>query len=152
MTSDGTTKQKRDELLRKQEESQQGGGPRRIEAQHKRGKFTARERLGMLLDQDSFEELDPFVLHRSTDFGLEKQKYLGDAVVTGYGTVNGKLVFVYGDHVLNDIFDVCFCFFLFRRPVLSTNVVYFNIFCTNVWCNHIHAMGREIYNRIICIF
>ena len=95
MTSDGTTKQKRDELLRKQEESQQGGGPRRIEAQHKRGKFTARERLGMLLDQDSFEELDPFVLHRSTDFGLEKQKYLGDAVVTGYGTVNGKLVFVY---------------------------------------------------------
>ena len=95
MTSYGTTKQKRDELLRKQEESQQGGGPRRIEAQHKRGKFTARERLGMLLDQDSFEELDPFVLHRSTDFGLEKQKYLGDAVVTGYGTVNGKLVFVY---------------------------------------------------------
>lgn len=95
MTSDGTTKQKRDELLRKQEESQQGGGPRRIEAQHKRGKFTARERLGMLLDQDSFEELDPFVLHRSTDFGLEKQKYLGDAVVTGYGTVNGKLLFVY---------------------------------------------------------
>ena len=95
MTSDGTTKQKRDELLRKREESQQGGGPRRIDAQHKRGKFTARERLGMLLDQDSFEELDPFVLHRSTDFGLEKQKYLGDAVVTGYGTINGKLVFVY---------------------------------------------------------
>ena len=56
MTSDGTTKQKRDELLRKREESQQGGGPRRIDAQHKRGKFTARERLGMLLDQDSFEE------------------------------------------------------------------------------------------------
>ncbi|SVA97690.1 uncharacterized protein METZ01_LOCUS150544, partial [marine metagenome] len=95
MTSDGTTKQKRDELLRKREESQQGGGPHRIEAQHKRGKFTARERLGILLDKDSFEELDPFVLHRSTDFGLEQQRYLGDAVVTGYGTVNGRLVFVY---------------------------------------------------------
>ena len=95
MTSDGTTKQKRDELLRKREESQQGGGPHRIEAQHKRGKFTARERLGTLLDKDSFEELDPFVLHRSTDFGLEQQRYLGDAVVTGYGTVNGRLVFVY---------------------------------------------------------
>ena len=95
MTSHESTKEKRDELLRKREESLQGGGPHRIESQHQRGKLTARERLTLLLDSGSFEELDPFVLHRSSDFGLEKQKYLGDAVVTGYGTVNGRLTFVY---------------------------------------------------------
>ena len=95
MHSQDSTINKLNELLRKRQESLEGGGQRRIEAQHKRGKLTARERLDLLLDEASFEELDPFVTHRSTNFGLADQKYLGDAVVTGYGTVNGKLIFVY---------------------------------------------------------
>ena len=85
----------RDELRRKREEAHQGGGPRRIEAQHKRGKLTARERIASLLDAGTFEELDPFVVHRATEFGLADQKVLGDAVVTGYGKINGRLAFVF---------------------------------------------------------
>ncbi len=72
-----------------------GGGAERIEAQHKRGKLTARERLKLLLDEGTFEETDALVTHRSAEFGLEKQKYLGDSVVTGYGKIDGRLVFVY---------------------------------------------------------
>jgi acetyl-CoA carboxylase carboxyltransferase component len=72
-----------------------GGGQKRIEQQHTRGKLTARERLDLLLDEGSFEELGMFVTHRSVDFGLESQKYLGDGVVTGYGTVDGRLVYVF---------------------------------------------------------
>ena len=89
------TDEKREALSRKREQAKQGGGPERIEAQHKRGKLTARERLDLLLDEGSFEELDPFVLHRATEFGLADQKHLGDAVVTGYGRVNGRLTFVF---------------------------------------------------------
>ena len=95
MHSQDSTTNKLNELLRKRQESLNGGGERRIETQHRRGKLTARERLDLLLDEGSFEELDPFVTHRSTDFELHDQKYLGDAVVTGYGTVNGRLIFVY---------------------------------------------------------
>jgi propionyl-CoA carboxylase beta chain len=72
-----------------------GGGTRRIEAQHARGKLTARERLDILLDPGSFEEWDMFVEHRSHDFGIAEQRVPGDGVVTGYGTINGKLVFVF---------------------------------------------------------
>ncbi len=72
-----------------------GGGERRIEQQHKKGKLTARERLDLLLDADSFNELDMFVTHRSTDFGLETQKIPGDGVVTGYGQIDGRLVYVF---------------------------------------------------------
>ena len=72
-----------------------GGGARRIEAQHKRGKLTARERIALLLDDGTFEEIDPFMLHRAGEFELEDRKYLGDAVVTGYGHANGRLTFVY---------------------------------------------------------
>ena len=74
-------------------EAQEGGGPQRIKAQHERGKLSARERLDLLLDEDSFVELDRFVTHRSSDFGLEEKKILGDGVVTGYGTIHGRLVF-----------------------------------------------------------
>ncbi len=87
--------QKREELHRLREQARLGGGKQRIEAQHKRGKLTARERIALLLDEGSFEELDPFAQHRATEFGLADQKYPGDAVVTGYGTVNGRLTFVY---------------------------------------------------------
>lgn len=84
-----------DELERKNEESQLGGGEKRISQQHGKGKLTARERLELLLDPDTFEELGKFVMHRSKDFGLDKEYYLGDGVVTGYGKVNGRLVYVY---------------------------------------------------------
>lgn len=72
-----------------------GGGKKRIEAQHKKGKLTARERIHFLVDEGSFEEIGMLVTHRSTEFGLEKEKYLGDGVITGYGTVNGRLIYVY---------------------------------------------------------
>jgi propionyl-CoA carboxylase beta chain len=72
-----------------------GGGKKRIEAQHKKGKLTARERIHFLMDEGSFEEIGMLVTHRSTEFGLEKEKYLGDGVITGYGTVSGRLVYVY---------------------------------------------------------
>lgn len=76
-------------------EAQLGGGEERIRRQHARGKNTARERLTLLLDKGSFRELDPFVTHRSHDFGLEDDRPLGDGVITGYGTVNGRLVYVF---------------------------------------------------------
>ncbi|AIK96071.1 acyl-CoA carboxylase subunit beta [Candidatus Odyssella acanthamoebae] len=82
-------------LQEKLETSEQGGGADRINSQHQRGKLTARERLNILLDADSFEEWDRFVEHRSHDFGLDKQKFLGDGVVTGHGKINGRLVFVF---------------------------------------------------------
>ena len=75
--------------------AKQGGGEKRIASQHEKGKLTARERIDLLLDEGSFEELDMFVTHRCTNFGMEKEKYLGDGVVTGQGTINGRLVYVY---------------------------------------------------------
>lgn len=86
---------KRDLLLHTREQSLLGGGKDRIEAQHKKGKLTARERIHFLLDEGSFEEIGAFVMHRSNDFGMEKQKILGDGVVTGYGKINGRLVYVF---------------------------------------------------------
>src|SRR5512137_2374462 len=76
-------------------ESLLGGGPDRIEAQHKKGKLTARERLEILLDKGSFHETDAFVVHRTRDFGLDHQQYSGDSVVTGWGAIDGRLVYVY---------------------------------------------------------
>jgi propionyl-CoA carboxylase beta chain len=88
-----------DDILRRLEEkraaARAGGGERRIEAQHAKGKLTARERLELLLDPGSFEEYDMFVEHRSTDFGMAEQRIPGDGVVTGFGTINGRLVFVF---------------------------------------------------------
>src|SRR2546423_3902202 len=82
-------------LDEKREAARAGGGARRVKAQHERGKLTARERLDVLLDPGSFEEWDMFVDHRSQDFGMAEQKIPGDGVVTGYGTINGRLVFVF---------------------------------------------------------
>ena len=76
-------------------EAKLGGGEKRIASQHKKGKYTARERIDMLLDEGSFEEFDMFVSHRCTNFGMEKTKFLGDGVVTGQGTIDGKLIFVF---------------------------------------------------------
>ena len=86
---------KREELQQLRERGRLGGGVRRVEAQHQRGKLTARERIALLLDEGTFEELDPFVQHKSTEFGLAEQRFPGDAVVTGYGKVNGRLAFLF---------------------------------------------------------
>ncbi|HWG80403.1 MAG TPA: carboxyl transferase domain-containing protein, partial [Stellaceae bacterium] len=87
------------EILRRLEEKREaaraGGGARRVEAQHAKGKLSARERLTLLFDPDSFEEWDMFVEHRSHDFDMAEQKVPGDGVVIGYGTVNGRLVFAF---------------------------------------------------------
>ncbi len=83
------------QLEEKREGARMGGGQRRIDAQHGKGKLTARERIELLLDEGSFEEWDMFVEHDSHDFGMDKQKIPGDGVVTGYGTVNGRLIFVF---------------------------------------------------------
>jgi len=83
------------ELERRNQEAELGGGPKRIEQQHAKGKMTARERIQYLLDKDSFEEIDKFVVHRCHDFGMDKKKIPGDGVVTGYGTVDGRQVFVF---------------------------------------------------------
>ncbi len=83
------------ELMSKREQAKLGGGEKRIDAQHQKGKYTARERIEMLLDEGSFEEFDMFVTHRSHEFGLEKQSYLSDGVITGYGTIDGRLVYVF---------------------------------------------------------
>lgn len=88
-------KQKLQQLEDKIKEAHLGGGEKRIASQHKKGKLTARERMHFLLDEGSFEEIGMFVTHRSTEFGLEKEKYLGDGVITGYGTVKGRLVYVF---------------------------------------------------------
>ena len=83
------------ELEARRSEARLGGGQQRIDAQHAKGKLTARERVEVLLDEASFEEFDMFVAHRSTDFGMEVTKYPGDGVVTGWGTINGRLVYVF---------------------------------------------------------
>ncbi|MFL5167163.1 MAG: acyl-CoA carboxylase subunit beta, partial [Microvirga sp.] len=82
-------------LEERRKEARLGGGERRIAAQHGRGKLTARERIELLMDHGSFEELDMFVQHRATDFGMETSKIPGDGVVTGWGTINGRAVFVF---------------------------------------------------------
>ena len=84
-----------EQLEQRREDARLGGGQARIDAQHGRGKLTARERVDLLLDEGSFEEFDMFVTHRCTDFGMQDQKPAGDGVVTGWGTINGRLVYVF---------------------------------------------------------
>ncbi len=90
-----STQEKITDLHQLRSDAMQGGGPKRIEAQHKKGKLTARERIDLLLDPDTFNELDMFVTHRSSDFGLDEQRIPGDGVVTGYGQIDGRLVYVF---------------------------------------------------------
>ena len=83
------------QLEARRAEARLGGGQRRIEAQHAKGKLTARERIELLLDEGSFEEFDMFVAHRCTDFGMQESRLPGDGVITGWGTVNGRQVYVF---------------------------------------------------------
>ena len=87
-----THQQQIETLALKNTEALLGGGEKRIEQQHKKGKLHARERVQLLLDEGSFEEIGKFVMHRCKDFGMDNEYYLGDGVVTGYGTINGRLV------------------------------------------------------------
>ncbi len=84
-----------EELEKRRADARLGGGQTRIDAQHKRGKLTARERIELLMDENSFEEFDMYIEHRCTDFGMEKSKIPGDGVVTGWGTINGRVVYVF---------------------------------------------------------
>ena len=86
-------------LERRAAEAELGGGADRLKTQHAKGKLSARERLDLLLDEGSFVELDRFVVHRSHDFGLEAQLFYGDGVVTGYGRIEGRLVYVFSQDV-----------------------------------------------------
>ncbi len=88
-------KDKIEELNRKKEEAKLGGGQKRIDSQHEKGKLTARERIDLLMDEGTFVEMDMFALHHCEDFGMEKKRILGDGVVTGYGRVDGRLVYVF---------------------------------------------------------
>ena len=97
MTIEKQLEDKRGQLQRMRGQSLAGGGDARIAAQHSKGKKTARERIALLLDPETFVELDPFVTHRTSQFGLDKQKFLGDAVVTGWGKVEGCTVFVFAE-------------------------------------------------------
>src|SRR6056297_4208385 len=90
-----STQDKIKNLIKLREEAYLGGGQKRIESQHSKGKLTARERIEILLDEGSFEEFDMFVTHRSTHFGMDKKKILGDGVVTGTGTIDGRVVYVF---------------------------------------------------------
>jgi acetyl-CoA carboxylase carboxyltransferase component len=90
-----SSQDKVNELIQKREIARLGGGQKRIDAQHEKGKLTARERLEILLDEGSFEEFDMFVTHRCTNFGMEENKILGDGVVTGHGTIDGRVVYVF---------------------------------------------------------
>ena len=105
-----------EELENKRAQARQGGGQRRVDAQHAKGKLTARERIDTLLDEGSFEEFDMFVEHSATDFGMADQRIPGDGVVTGHGLINGRLVFVYR-----------FCYNVigvtFRVPTLSEGFI-----------------------------
>ena len=95
MNTDSEVHKKLAELNERKAQAVRGGGQKSIEAQHQRGKLSARERIDLLFDSGSFEEMDTFVEHRCTDFGLEEKKFPGDSVVTGYGRINGRYVFVY---------------------------------------------------------
>src|SRR5688572_33042770 len=84
-----------EELERRKRDSEIGGGQARIDRQHNEGKLTARERIALLFDPGSFQELDQLVVHRSNDFGMDRQRIPGDGVVTGYGTINGRLAYAF---------------------------------------------------------
>jgi propionyl-CoA carboxylase beta chain len=88
-----------EEVEQRREQARLGGGQKRIDAQHAKGKLTARERLEVLLDEGSFEEYDMYKTHRCTDFGMETQVFPGDGVITGWGTINGRPVYVFSARI-----------------------------------------------------
>ena len=127
-----TMQDKINELLALREKARLGGGQDKIEKQHAKGKYSARERILMFLDEGSFEEFDMFVQHRCQNFGLEKEKYLSDGVVTGYGTVNGRLVYVFSQDFtvfggsLSETFALKICKVMDQAMKVGAPVIGFN--------------------------
>ena len=95
METNKSTDKKREQLRELKSQASEGGGQARVDAQHSKGKLTARERIDILFDEGSFIEYDRYVTHRCTDFGMEKNKVYGDGIVTGQGKINGRTVFAY---------------------------------------------------------
>ena len=120
------------ELLSLREKARLGGGQDKIDKQHAKGKYSARERILMFLDEGSFEEFDMFVTHRCVNFGIEKEKFLSDGVVTGYGTVNGRLVYVYSQDFtvfggsLSETFAAKICKVMDQAMKVGAPVIGFN--------------------------
>jgi acetyl-CoA carboxylase carboxyltransferase component len=120
------------ELLALREKARLGGGQDKIDKQHAKGKYSARERILMFLDEGSFEEFDMFVTHRCTNFGIEKDKFLSDGVVTGYGTVNGRLVYVFSQDFtvfggsLSETFAAKICKVMDQAMKVGAPVIGFN--------------------------
>lgn len=120
------------ELLSLREKARLGGGQDKIDKQHAKGKYSARERILMFLDEGSFEEFDMFVTHRCTNFGIEKDKFLSDGVVTGYGTVNGRLVYVFSQDFtvfggsLSETFAAKICKVMDQAMKVGAPVIGFN--------------------------
>lgn len=120
------------ELLNMRQKARLGGGEQKIQAQHEKGKFTARERIEMLLDEGSFEEFDMFVSHRTHDFGLEKQRFLSDGVITGYGTIDGRLVYVFSQDFtvfggsLSEMYAQKICKIMDKATKIGAPVIGFN--------------------------
>lgn len=120
------------ELMELREQARKGGGEKRIESQHKKGKMTARERINLLLDEGSFEEFDMFVSHRCIDFGLEDKHYLSDGVVTGYGTIDGRLVYVFSQDFtvfggsLSEMYAHKICKVLDKAMTVGAPIIGFN--------------------------
>src|ERR671932_544505 len=120
-----------DKLETRRAEARLGGGQARIDAQHRRGKLTARERLSLLLDENSFEEFDMFVEHRCNDFGMDEMKIPGDGVVTGWGTINGRVVYVFakdftvfgGSRIQEGVAALGGYGEVFQRNVLASGVI-----------------------------
>ena len=125
-------KDKINELLSLREKARLGGGQDKIDKQHAKGKYSARERILMFLDEGSFEEFDMFVTHRCTNFGIEKDKFLSDGVVTGYGTVNGRLVYVFSQDFtvfggsLSETFAAKICKVMDQAMKVGAPVIGFN--------------------------
>ena len=149
------------ELVELRAKARMGGGEKAIEKQHARGKYTARERISMLLDEGSFEEIDMFVRHRSVNFGIDKESYLGDGVVTGTGTIAGRLVYVFAqdftvfggslDMLLDegsfeemDMFKLhrCTNFGMEKKQYLGDGVVTEAALSTGVWFMYLPRTSR----------
>ncbi len=118
------------ELIERRATARMGGGDKAIAKQHDKGKYTARERIAMLLDEGSFEEMDMFVEHRCTNFGMEKKHYPGDGVVTGCGTIEGRLVYIFAqDLVMLKFSNAIFLLqVLFRRSQVFSVLVQAELF------------------------
>src|SRR5690625_7448425 len=116
-------------LIEKEAQAKLGGGEKRIASQHSKKKLTARERVEYLMDEGSFEEIGMLVEHRTNDFGMDREKYLGDGVITGYGTINGRLVYIFAQAftvfggVVSETHAEIICYFMDMAFLVCSSVI-----------------------------